>query len=437
MAKKRSDTDDVQSRWHQFINGVEVDPALQSFFQRHRGVDEEPRMLFEAVGEDLASSREDRREQAFWILVAGMPELADILHERETRQPGWRSGAGKGQQVVDSGMNIVTSLYVEFVTEHKFDTERGKDPRPYVRSKARNWQIDGWRKERRLVSLDEPLSNEGTSLGSSIAASLADPTSVEDTVVDKLYYEHGLEQLRTWNFLQDEELGWFAETYVAKHPFASLATQFDTPGREAARLRQRRSRARRKAFERLESIVGWYLTSLDWEDSKVLVSVGGSRIHPGGLPKEAEKHLTGSWVWEWIQRAVRLGPWSEGFVYEDAWVVVRPLTHSFDGSPGHIFFISIGKAYMEYIHNMANINGMLSHYPGSPNLRNWFDARLKQPYDWIFDFFVREFLDRKVPVLGLPGLDQAINEALKLLDYDLDLIQVVSLGGKISLLLQS
>src|SRR5918999_4580904 len=111
MAKKRSDTDEVQSSWHLFIKGVEADPALQSFFQRHRGVGEEPRTLFEAVGEDLASSREEIREQAFWILVAGVPELADILHERESRLPEWRGGAGKGQQVIDRGMDIVTSLY--------------------------------------------------------------------------------------------------------------------------------------------------------------------------------------------------------------------------------------------------------------------------------------------------------------------------------------
>jgi hypothetical protein len=65
MAKKRSGEEEVQSRWHQFIKGVVVDPALQSFFQRHRGVGEEPRTLFEAVGEDLANSREDIREQAF------------------------------------------------------------------------------------------------------------------------------------------------------------------------------------------------------------------------------------------------------------------------------------------------------------------------------------------------------------------------------------
>jgi hypothetical protein len=69
-----------------------------------------------------------QREQAFWILVAGMPELADILHERETRQPGWRSGGGKGQQVIERGMDIINSLYIELVRDHKFKTNKGKDP---------------------------------------------------------------------------------------------------------------------------------------------------------------------------------------------------------------------------------------------------------------------------------------------------------------------
>jgi hypothetical protein len=387
MPKKQLDNDEVQSRWHQFIKGVEGDPALQSFFQRHRGVGEEPRMLFEAVGEDLASSREEKREQAFWILVAGMPELADILHEREWRHPGWRSGAGKGQQAIDRGMDIVTSLYVEFVKEHKFNTERGKDPRPYVRTKARNWKIDGWRKERRAVSLDEPLNDEAASLGSLLATTLPDPTAVEDELVDKLYYEHGMQQLRAWDFLQDEELGWFAETLLASRPIDSLDSQFDTPARKAARLRQRRSRVRRKVFERLESIVVWYLINFDWKGSRVKFRSYKPRTHPRGLPteegaiQEAVRQLLGSWVWEWAQRAVRLGPLEEWGYYRGYYngLIIRPLTHRFDGSPGHLFFITF-KENKEEIKLLESMG-------------------YKVP--------------RKVRVFDLPGLEQIVNKALE------------------------
>ena len=248
MAKKRSDEDEVQSRWDQFINGAEGDPALRSFFQRHRGVGEEPRTLFEAVGEDLASSREEIREKAFWILVAGMPELTDILHERESRQPGWRGGAGKGQQVIDRGMDIVTYLYGKLVKEHRFTTKKGKDPRPYVMKTIKNRQKDVRDKEKRIVSLDQPLVEgvDGSSLGSYLASSLADPISVEDEVVNDLYNEHVLQQVRTWNFLNDKEIPLFEETYAANHPFNCVAEKSDTPAREAARKRQRISRARKK-----------------------------------------------------------------------------------------------------------------------------------------------------------------------------------------------
>jgi DNA-directed RNA polymerase specialized sigma24 family protein len=358
MGKKRSDQAEVQSRWHQFIKGVEVDPALQSFFQRHRGVGEEPRTLFEAVGENLANSREEIRAQAFWILMKGMPELADILHERESRHPGWRSGTGEGQQVVDSGMDIVSFLYRNLVKEHQFETDQGKDPRPYVRMTARNWKIDAYRKESRLVSLDKPLNKEGATLGSTLATTLPDPTSVEDEVVNELYYEHGLQQLRTWNFLQDEELEWFAETYVAKNPFDSIAAQFDTPAREAARIRRRRSRARQKALERLESIIAWYINGIDWKGSAIKFFHVESDRHRGGLSKEdsavnlrlvsarvsrqeAEKQLLGSWLWEWAQRAVYFRPWSDVVVYENSGLGVCPLTHKFDGSSGHLSLITL------------------------------------------------------------------------------------------------
>jgi hypothetical protein len=431
MAKKRSDEEEVQSRWHQFIKGVEVDPALQSFFQRHRGVGEEPRMLFEAVGEDLASSREDRRKQAFWILVGGMPELADILHERETRQPGWRSGVGQGQQVIDKGMDIVSHLYRKLVKEHDFKAKGGKDPRPYVRTAARNWKTDEWRKESRLVSLDEPLSDEGMTLGSSLAASLPDPTSVEDEVVNELYYEHGLQQIQTWNFLEEKELGWFAETYVAKRPFDSFAAQADIPAQKAAQERQRKSRARQRALKRLESIVGWYLTSLDWEGLLAFVEVGGRRIHPRGLPREAVKHLLDSWLWDWIQCAVRVGSWDEGVIVLER-LVVRPLTHKFNGSAGHIFFITDGIAHRDYACKM------ISNYPGNPILRKWLEPNPTRGFSWSLGIGVTRFLKNEVPALCLPGLDQAINEMLKVDDIDIpDFFNIVCFGEEIIPPLQS
>jgi hypothetical protein len=357
MAKKSSDRDEVQLRWHQFINGVEVDPSLKTFFQRHPGAGKEPRTLFEAVGEDLASSREDRREQAFWILVAGMPELADILHERETRQTGSRNGSDPSTKMMNAGMDIVSYLHGKLVKEHRFTTNQGKDPRPYVRRTARNWNIDAARKDSRVVlSLDEPRSDEGTTLGSSLAASLTNPTSVEDVVVNDLYNEHVLQQVRTWNFLNEKEIPLFVETYAATHPFNWIAEQFDTPAREAARKRQRISRARKKASERLDAALIWYLI------------MNGELWHrKEGLPKEVEKNLSDWWLWEWADCVIHqslqerrfcregdivtaamgelsncvkhLSSQQEGLVPLNGqfWFELLPLTTRFDGRPGDIY----------------------------------------------------------------------------------------------------
>jgi hypothetical protein len=338
MAKKRLDTDEVKIRWHQFINDVEADPALQSFFQHHPGVGEEPRTLFDAVGEDLANSRDEIREQAFWILVAGMPELADILHERESRRPGWRSGVGQGQQEIDRGMDIVTNLYRNLVKEHRFKTDKGKDPRPYVRRTARNWNIDAVKKDSRTVlSLDEPLSDEGITLGSSLASSLPDLTSVEDEVVNELYYEYNLQQIRTWNFLIVKEIPLFDETFAAKKPLNWLAEQFDTPAQEAARKRQQQkiskriSRARKKVSVRLEV-----------EFIKYLIWFGHLWNCKEGLPKEVDKFLSDWWLWKWADCAISQCL-QKRRLHQDAlfWgSELLLLTERFDGSPGKIYLFS-------------------------------------------------------------------------------------------------
>jgi hypothetical protein len=149
-----------------------------------------------------------------------MPKLVDILHERESKQPGWRSGTGKGQQVMDRGMDIVTYLYRKLVKEHQFKTKKGKDPRPFVRKSARHWETDVWRKKRRLVPLDEPLNDEGTTLGLSLAASLPDPTLVEDEVLAQTR-----DELDTWDFIEDKEKPLMYGIYVDDLPIRQIALE--------------------------------------------------------------------------------------------------------------------------------------------------------------------------------------------------------------------
>jgi hypothetical protein len=65
----------------------------------------EPKALFDRIGEDLDSSIFQIRETAFWVLVFLTPELTSILHEKETRELGWREGRGKDQKMVNEGID--------------------------------------------------------------------------------------------------------------------------------------------------------------------------------------------------------------------------------------------------------------------------------------------------------------------------------------------
>jgi hypothetical protein len=82
---------EVLLRWEAFITA----PENAHLLKRYAKSAKEPAPLFESIGEDLGSSKQEIREQAYWALIAAMPELTLILHERETRQPGWRDLEGK------------------------------------------------------------------------------------------------------------------------------------------------------------------------------------------------------------------------------------------------------------------------------------------------------------------------------------------------------
>jgi DNA-directed RNA polymerase specialized sigma24 family protein len=412
MGKKISDKGEVQSRWHQFINGVEGDTALQSFFQRHRGVGEEPRTLFEAVGEDLASSREERREQAFWILVAGMPELADILHERESRRPGWRSGAGKGQQMIDRGMDIVTYLYRNLVKEHRFETDQGKDPRPYVSRTVRNWSIDAARKDSRTaLSLDRPLNNEGMTLGSSLAASLPDPTSVEDEVVEKLFIAQTRYGLDAWDFINEKEKPLLRGIYEDDLPFSQIALDAGI-SEEAARQRKSRglSKARKQALKRLEGALTWYfIINADWFNRRQ------------GLPAKADI-LLDSWLWDSAKDLVLLnGLWDHiRWEYPDSdppgyTPIARPgfldiLKPEEDGTGITIFWCTPFAYYdME----------RLIEWVRDAQLRSAHSRRRYYP-NWC------TFIEFQSDSTGLPGLDKVISEIRSVSpDYHIGLMSLV------------
>jgi hypothetical protein len=163
-------SDEARSMWERFITA----PKNAALLKRYAKSAKEPAPLFESIGEDLASSNEEVRKTAFWALVMAMPELTNILHERETRLPGWRDGRGKDQQMVNRGSDILSYLHRVLVKEHRFKVRDGnkKDPRPFLKETVDNWKKDRDRKIDREVSLDYEAALE-----------ILDPAgSVEDRV---------------------------------------------------------------------------------------------------------------------------------------------------------------------------------------------------------------------------------------------------------------
>src|SRR5438105_5044673 len=85
--------DPARVRWQRYINA----PARQPLIAPYRRAAQEPDQFFDALGDDLGHPDEAIRRRAFWALVDATPELLDILHERESRQPGWSHAPGAEQ----------------------------------------------------------------------------------------------------------------------------------------------------------------------------------------------------------------------------------------------------------------------------------------------------------------------------------------------------
>jgi DNA-directed RNA polymerase specialized sigma24 family protein len=196
-------SDEARSMWEKFITA----PANAALLKRYAKSAQEPAPLFENIGEDLDSSNEEVRNSAFWALVTAMPELTNILHERETRQPGWRDVEGKDQQMVNRGSDILTDLHRVLVKEHRFKISDGygKDPRLFLNAIIHHWQIDEKRHRDREVPLDYEAALE-----------IPDPApSIEDSVLENRAFEERKRELRDWGFYRsDDELALLEMVYV-------------------------------------------------------------------------------------------------------------------------------------------------------------------------------------------------------------------------------
>jgi hypothetical protein len=183
-----SGSGEVRTRWQSLIAQLERNGMLKRYATN---CIKEPKALFERIGEDLASSNEEVREKALWVLVFLTPELTSILHEEETRNPGWRDGKVDGQDMVNEGIDgsncIFKRLHTKLVKEHRFKVVDGKkDPRPYLKTAIHNWKVDEERKRRNSDGKlrEVPLDYEA-------ALEIPDPAgSPEDCIIEIQTYDN-------------------------------------------------------------------------------------------------------------------------------------------------------------------------------------------------------------------------------------------------------
>jgi DNA-directed RNA polymerase specialized sigma24 family protein len=319
-------SDEARSMWEKFITA----PANAALLKRYAKSAQEPAPLFENIGEDLDSSNEEVRNSAFWALVTAMPELTNILHERETRQPGWRDVEGKDQQMVNRGSDILTYLHRKLVKEHRFkiSDRYGKDPRSFMNTAISNRKKDEKRKRKRKREV--PLDDNA-------ALTIPDPAgSLEDTALESIHYEERKRELRNWGlYRSDDELALFETVHVDKHPFREIRERFGNPSEDA--LRQQLSR-NNKYMVAVRDEVFTSLLFMTWQEF----------ITEGRFPRSARDPEEFE---EWEKRAkksIQPGIWLDGKAADGMnAVAVRALTTGLHGSPGHIYLVAIKKDYQK------------------------------------------------------------------------------------------
>jgi hypothetical protein len=298
----------------------------------------EPAPLFESIGEDLASSNKAVRATAFWALIAATPELIDILHETETREPGWREIEGKDQQMVNRGMDIVSKLHRALVEKHGFKIDKGKDPRPYVNKAMKNMDRDKERKRRNRDGTLREVPLDETSLEIP-----DDAGSPEDYIIETETYDETYDDL--WReykiFFRDRDA---FDVFIAHHVDDShleeLRESWGIPSDEA--VRQRRSRNNKNIVERRDAVFSFLLLT-GYErggNGKIHYPfVYDGKIHP--LPQDAGRFEM--WA-DQVKRCVQPGVWLNGQVADGKnAIAIRSLTTRLRHAPGHIYLMAVHK----------------------------------------------------------------------------------------------
>lgn len=304
-------SDEARSMWEAFITA----PANAALLKRYAKSAKEPAPLFDSIGEDLSSSNEEVRKTAFWALIAAMPELTNILHERETRQPGWRDVKGKDQQMVNRGSDILSYLHRVLVKKHRFKIGDGygKDPRPLLKKAIKNWESDEDKKRDREVPLDYEAALE-----------ISDPaSSVEDRVLEEIAFVERLRELRKWGFFRsDDELALFCTVHVDDRPFDEVRERFGNPS--ATALRKQLSRTNKNIVATRDEVFSIFL-------------MGREFVRCGKFPQSTrDPERFEEWAMR-VKRSVQPGVWLNGVSADGKNVVaVRALTRDLHGAPAHI-----------------------------------------------------------------------------------------------------
>jgi len=300
--------------WEAFITA----PENAHLLKRYAKSAKEPAALFDNIGEDLGSSKQEVREQAYWALVAAMPELTRIHHEREIRQPGWRDTEGKDQRMANRGIDMLSYLHHKFVVEHYFKIhgKNGKDPRRLINKIMSNWKKDRDKKLRR----EEPPEDEDM-------LDIPDPAgSVEDKVREKTAYEEWKRELHAMGIVRrPEEFDLCWTILVDERSFDEAGKRLGIPSKPA--LRQRLSRGRKTIVADRDALFSYFLCEFQ-------------------TIRAAKPTSQNIMLMERAKKSILPGDWLQGRAADGKNAfAVRPLTTGFRGAPSHIYHVAIHKDY--------------------------------------------------------------------------------------------
>lgn len=318
MDHRQQNQNGVKDRWKKFVDAPENEELLRPYERFKSDIP----ALFKAIGEDLANSKKDKRDQAFWPMVKAVPEFFDILHEQETRQQGFRGGAGKDHQLVNRSMDVITYLYRDVVENQRFNLgeTRNGDPRPYFMTTLHNWKVSGNRRRTQEVSLEEMIASaEEDGFSPSFLEDRS--VSVEDEVLETLTMNEGRQEILSWGMFDSHELAVAESVYIDERSYVEIAREL---GKSEVAVRKMMSRARIRAVTTRDEV----FTSLLFSTS--FLKTG--RFTAAGI-------LSGLMV------RVRLSVEPLGWFGSPS-LMICPLSRGFPGAPGHIYLVG-AKTYDE------------------------------------------------------------------------------------------